>query len=170
MIKTIDSLLAAFERTMVAALLIVMTSVVCWGVFERFLLQHGQGWTEEVSRYLTIWATFIGASYGIKMGSHIGVDVFVDYVIPARFRSRVLVVTNLCCLAFTAWMTWLACVFTLRIYTGGATSPALLIPMWLIYAAIPFGCALMSVRYLIVLHDQISTFRDRADAAPASGC
>ncbi len=154
MLKKLDAAMTAFERTVVATLLIVMTCVVCYGVFERFVLKFGQGWTEEASRFITIWATYIGASYGVRMGSHIGVDVFVDYLLPARFRPQVLIVTNLCCLAFTAWMTVLAWQYTLRLY-GGATSPAMFIPMWTIYIAIPIGCFMMSVRYILAIIGQI---------------
>ena len=150
MLNKLDAAMTAFERAMVGSLLIAMTAVVCWGVAERFILKFGQGWTEEVSRYLTVWATYIGASYGVKMGSHIGVDVFVDYILPARFRPQVLLFTSLCCLVFTAWMTWLSLEYTLRL-VGGATSPALFIPMWMIYAAIPLGCFMMSLRYIVSL-------------------
>ena len=154
MLEKLDAAMTAFERVMVGSLLIVMTAVVCWGVFERFLLRFGQGWTEEVSRYLTIWATYIGASYGVKIGSHVGVDVFVDHILPARFRPQALLVTNICCLAFTLWMTKLACQYTAAL-VGGATSPALFLPMWTIYMAIPFGCFMMSLRYVILITGQI---------------
>ena len=154
MLEKLDAVLTAFERAMVGTLLIIMTCVVCWGIFERFLLKFGQGWTEEVSRYLTIWATYIGASYGVKVGVHVGVDVVVDHVVPPRFRPQVLLGTNICCLAFTLCMTKLASQYTLAL-VGGATSPALFLPMWMIYAAIPFGCFMMSLRYIIIITGQI---------------
>ena len=158
MLKKVDAVMTVFERTMVGSLLIIMTAVVCYGVFERFFLKFGQGWTEEVSRYLTVWATYIGASYGVKMGSHIGVDVFVDYILPERYRPQAAFVASLFCLLFTAWMTWLSWQYTQRLM-GGATSPALFIPMWTIYAAIPVGCLMMSVRYVISILDQLRAFR-----------
>lgn len=154
MLKKVDAVMTAVERAMVGSLLIIMTSVVCYGVFERFVLKFGQGWTEEVSRYITVWATYIGASYGVKMGSHIGVDVFVDYILPARFRPQVLIVTTLCCLTFTVWMTSLAWQYTERLM-GGATSPALFIPMWTVYIAIPIGCGMMSIRYILSIIEQV---------------
>lgn len=162
-LKKLDDGMAMFERTLVACLLIVMTCVVCYGVFERFVLQFGQGWTEEASRFLTIWATYIGASYGVRMGSHIGVDVFVDYILPARFRPQVMIVSNLCCLLFTAWITVIAMQYAMKL-VGGATSPAMYIPMWTIYIAIPIGCCMMSIRYVILILTQVQTLMNPAPA------
>jgi C4-dicarboxylate transporter DctQ subunit len=148
MLEKLDAAMTVFERAMVGSLLIVVTAVVCWGVLERFLIKFGQGWTEEISRYCTIWAAYIGASYGVKTGSHIGVDVFVDHILSKRYRPYVLLLTDICCLIFTVWLTWLSMRYTLRL-VGGATSPALFIPMWMIYAAMPVGCLMMSLRYVI---------------------
>lgn len=35
-------------------LLIAMTAVISYGMFERFVIRHGVGWTDELSRYLSI--------------------------------------------------------------------------------------------------------------------
>ena len=127
----------------------------------------GQGWTEEASRFITIWATYIGASYGVRMGSHIWVDVFVDYILPGRFRPQVLILTNVCCLAFTAWMTVLAWQYTARLM-GGATSPAMYIPMCTGYIAIPVGCFMMSVRYILSIAGQVQALINPVSAGESA--
>ena len=79
----IQSLLALKERLVrievfaCGLLLIVMTLVISYGMFERFVIRHGIGWTDELSRYVSIWAIFFGASLGIVRGTHVGVEVFV---------------------------------------------------------------------------------------------
>jgi len=40
----------------------------------RFVLRDSLSWSEELARYLMVWATFIGASIGVKRGSHVGVE------------------------------------------------------------------------------------------------
>jgi TRAP-type C4-dicarboxylate transport system permease small subunit len=85
--------------------------------------------------------------------------VFVDHVLPARYRPYVLVATDICCLIFTVWLTWLSMRYTLRL-VGGATSPALFIPMWMIYAAMPVGCLMMTLRYVITIAARLKELRE----------
>src|SRR5574340_78376 len=42
------------------AMLVAICAIVFAGVFFRYFLQIGLGWTEEAARYLQVWMTFVG--------------------------------------------------------------------------------------------------------------
>lgn len=55
-----------------------MTFVVLLGVLFRYVLRMPLSWTEELSRYLMIWAASLAVSLGIKENGHVGLTLLVD--------------------------------------------------------------------------------------------
>lgn len=55
-----------------------MTFVVLLGVFFRYVLRMPLSWTEELSRYMMIWAASLAVSIGIKEKGHVGLTVLYD--------------------------------------------------------------------------------------------
>ena len=55
-----------------------MTIVVLLGVFFRYVVRMPLSWTEELSRYLMIWAASLAISLGIKGNDHVGLTILVD--------------------------------------------------------------------------------------------
>src|SRR5438105_14963409 len=62
----------------VAGLLIgTITVLVTVQVFSRYVLNDTPPWSEELCRYLFIWASFLGACVAMGRASHLGVDSLV---------------------------------------------------------------------------------------------
>ena len=68
-----------------AAMLVAICAIVFAGVFFRYFLQIGLGWTEELARYLQIWLTFVGATVAVKRWAHFQLTL-VHQWIPAGAR------------------------------------------------------------------------------------
>ena len=68
-----------------AAMLLAICAIVFAGVFARYFLQIGLGWTEELARYLQIWLTFIGATVAVKRWAHFQL-MLLNLWIPAGAR------------------------------------------------------------------------------------
>lgn len=60
-----------------AILLICMTLVVTLQIVCRYILQELPPWSEELSRYLFIWANFVGAGVALARSSHVSIDSLV---------------------------------------------------------------------------------------------
>lgn len=67
------------------AMLVAICAIVFAGVFFRYFLQIGLGWTEELARYLQIWLTFVGATVAVKRWAHFQLTL-VNQWIPAGVR------------------------------------------------------------------------------------
>jgi len=79
--KTINTI----EETIISLLLVGMTLLVFLDVVLRFGFNSGVPWFQEVTLYMMAWFVLFGASYGVKVGAHIGVDSFVK-LFPKKIR------------------------------------------------------------------------------------
>ncbi len=62
--------------------LAVMSTIIAWGVFTRYVLGSGSFWPEPISIFLAIQMTFYGAAACYRAGMHISLKMFVDLLPP----------------------------------------------------------------------------------------
>lgn len=83
----------------------VLTGVVLWGVFSRYVMGAQSTWTDELARYLLVWISLLGAALMFREHGHLGVDFFVGKLHPdvqriaAVFSEVVVIVFALVALA-----------------------------------------------------------------------
>ena len=90
-------------------------------------------WTEELSRFLFIWMVMLGAMIAVREGTHFIVD-FVPDMAP-RPTAALLVVANLCVLAFALVFVWWGVQFVR--FGWDQTSELADLPMTYIFMAWP---------------------------------
>ena len=78
-------LIHKLEENIVALLLVAMTLLVFIEVVMRFGFNSGLIWIQEATLYTSAWFVLFGASYGVRIGAHIGVDVAVK-LLPEPMR------------------------------------------------------------------------------------
>ena len=80
--KTID-LYCQLLSYLIAAMLAVMVVLVFGNVFMRYAFNSGFTLSEELSRWLFVWLTFMGAVVALRSKSHLGTDMLVGKLGPA---------------------------------------------------------------------------------------
>ena len=70
----------------IVALVTVMVAVVSAQVFMRYALNSSIGWADEISRLMFVWSIFLAIPLGIKLGVHIGIEMFTGRL-PARVQD-----------------------------------------------------------------------------------
>jgi TRAP-type C4-dicarboxylate transport system permease small subunit len=83
--------------------LVVMSVIVLWQVFIRYVLNMGNSWTELTAILLMSWFIFLGAAVGVRENYHLGFDVLI-YVLPDGSKKVLRTVSDLVVLAFAAGM------------------------------------------------------------------
>lgn len=128
-------------------LMIGILVVMSLGVFFRYVLNDSLSWSEELSRYGLVYATFIGTALAVRRNSHIRVSVLEEFLPGTRGVLRVIqyVIT----LVFVVLMTYLAIRISGVLYN--TKSAAMLLPMTYVYAAIVVGFGLAALRLLLQL-------------------
>jgi TRAP-type C4-dicarboxylate transport system permease small subunit len=160
MLPTFDRVLIRLNRWAVIAILAAMAAMVFANVALRFLTDHSILWVEEVSRYLMIWLTFLGAGLVLRYGGHVGVDTLQE-ALPrhaAWIRAAIFVLL----LAFFVTMLWLGVRYSM--VTWGQTTPVMQIPIGVVYLALPIGFALLIVHLLLMAASYVRQGRFLADA------
>lgn len=59
-------------------LLMVMTVLIFWQVFARFVMGSPLSFSEEIARFCMLWLTMLGSAYAFRKGSLIAVDVLLE--------------------------------------------------------------------------------------------
>lgn len=85
--------------------LVVMTVMVAWQVFCRYVLNDSPSWTEPGAVMLMSWFIFLGAAVGVRENYHLGFDVLL-YVLPKSGKKWLRMISDLVAFAFGIGMVW----------------------------------------------------------------
>ena len=108
-------------------------------------------WSDEVTRYLLIWSTFLGATCVYRHSGHISVTILQDKV-PARIGQLMRVAVHAICLVLFAVLLH----YSIR-YCGklNKTATALPIKMKYIYLCLPISMGVLIVHALTMMVHEI---------------
>src|SRR6476646_4331201 len=120
MAKVLDLYCRAIKAT-IALCLAVMVVLVFGNVVLRYLFNSGITVSEELSRWLMVWLTFLGAIVALREHSHLGVDTFVRALPPAG--KRICFVLSYGLMLFADWLL-LSGSWKQMIITAGDRAPA----------------------------------------------
>jgi TRAP-type C4-dicarboxylate transport system permease small subunit len=135
----------------VVLLLLGLTAVVTLQIIARVFFD-AFSWTEELSRYLLVWSTFLGASMGFKRGAHVAITFVVDQF-SGRLRPWVSILIHaLSILFFVVGIIYGIQMIHQQVYQ---ISPAMGLSMRVVYLAIPLGFATMVIHVFPLLLDEI---------------
>lgn len=103
--RALRSILGNALEFAAASMLVMVCACVFVGVFCRYFLDIGLGWTEEAARYLQIWLMFVGATIGVKRASHFKLSV-LEPAQAGRRRTGLRVAANTAIAAFSLAMAY----------------------------------------------------------------
>jgi TRAP-type C4-dicarboxylate transport system permease small subunit len=126
-------------------ILAVMAAAVFVQVVLRFFGWAGIDGLEEVPRYLFVWLVMLGAAAAMHRGEHTALLYFRDRLPPAA-RDLTIILVNAAGIALFVVLIKLA--FVLVPNAQLQTSAGLGLPLGYVYAAVPFGAALMMLPML----------------------
>jgi TRAP-type C4-dicarboxylate transport system permease small subunit len=133
--KTVDKILANF----LVVIMTLMVLNVLWQVASRFILDAPSSFTDELARYLMIWIGVLGAAYISGRNMHVAIDV-----LPTRLsqpiQKRLLIIVRILIILFCFLVMIIGGSRLVYItYVLGQNSPALQVPLAMVYAVIPIS-------------------------------
>lgn len=144
--------LVRINRGLLVVLMAGMTGLVIANVIGRYVFNHSFVWAEELSRYMMIWVGFLGAGLVLRIGAHLAVDVFQDWMPAGLARWVRAAVVALLAATFVA-MFWLGTEYVR--FAWGQETPVLNWNFGLVYLAIPIGAALLLVNLAFVARSYV---------------
>jgi TRAP-type C4-dicarboxylate transport system permease small subunit len=153
--RYVDALL----RALIMVLMAVMVIAVTWQVITRYVFSRPSSYTEELATFLLIWISLLGGAYALRVRAHLGIDVLVQRLRPARRRVA----------EYLAYLAVITFAVVVLIYGGARLmyvtlhleqlSPAFQLPVGYVYSVIPLSGVLM-IFYSVV---GMLELRDRHD-------
>lgn len=137
----------AVNRWLLIALLGVMAAMVIGNVISRYLLSHSFPWVEEATRYMMIWAAFLGAGPALRVGGHIAIDTLqaaVPVLVARLLRALIVGIVA----GTLVTLTWLGIEYVE--FAWYQESPVLGWSLGKVYMALPLGSALMLAHLAMV--------------------
>ncbi|NUH83418.1 TRAP transporter small permease [Bacillus firmus] len=144
--KIVDSL-NAFIKWILILLFFIMVIVVFLQVLFRFVLDQPLAWTEELSRYLLVWITFLGAGYAVSVKAHPSIELLFEKANQA-VRRVLLALSTVLVVFFFYQIIVNSFIFIER--SMMQTSPALQLPMGMVYLVIPIASILFVINLLYI--------------------
>ena len=141
-LRALNRALVRFETFAAGGLVITVAAVVLLQVLMRYLFAYPNPWSEEVSRFCFIWVSLLGASLAVEHRAHFGFDQVTKALAPSAKK-----VVEMCARAAVLLFSLLliGTGIALMDLTMGERSPALNLPVALVYAAAPVSGVLMVV-------------------------
>jgi C4-dicarboxylate transporter DctQ subunit len=84
------------EETLIAVILGLMTLITFANVIARYGFNSNILWALEMTSFLFAWLVLLGASYGVKVTAHLGVDAVVNMLGHGARRILGLIAAGLC--------------------------------------------------------------------------
>ena len=138
-------------KVLIALFLAIMVVLVFSNVVLRYAFNSGITVSEEVSRWLFVWLTFLGAIVAMREHGHLGVDSLVRRL--PSWGKRACLLTSQVLMLFVTWLLLRGSVEQ-TIINWEVTAPASgLSTAWFYSAGIVFGVS----TGIILLHDLYRT-------------
>ncbi len=134
------------EENIVALLLVAMTLLVFLEVVMRFGFNSGLIWIQEATLYTSAWFVLFGASYGVRIGAHIGVDVVVK-LLPEPMRRVAGLIAIALCFVYCGLFLMGSWDYLQLMHMIGIEMEDLPIPKWLAMIIMPVGFVLLVIRF-----------------------
>lgn len=132
---------------LIAAMLAVMVVLVFGNVVMRYAFNSGFTISEELSRWLFVWLTFLGAVVALRSNSHLGTDMLVGRLGPAG--KRICMGIALALMLYCLWLLFKGS-YDQTIINWSSTSAVMEVSMAWFYSA---GMVMAVLSALIVLSD-----------------
>jgi len=103
--------------------------------------------TDEISKFLVIFTTFVGLSYGVRRARHIRMGAFMDMMNP-RWEKAFIIIISISSSAVMFVMGYASYKYLVHSMRLGHMTPALRLPFWLFYLIMPIGFFMAGIQYI----------------------
>lgn len=118
-------------------------------VLTRTLLSRSIVLAEEVSQFLIVLVTFVGLGHAAAKGRHIRMTALYDQL-PERARKVLMLIITSTTAALLYYLAYLGIDYAAgTVRALGSVSPALHVPLWMVYLAAPLGFSLAALQYVL---------------------
>jgi len=149
----LNNLINVFNRIEEVILVIIFSILIIFSFLQIFFRTV---WFDSIIKYSVLWTAFIAASIAAMDKKHIKIDL-IGRLAKGRAKSLVLLITNFFASLACILLSYAAISYILKIEMMSADpSPFLNIPRWSLLMIIPFGFAIIGLRFLFISAQKVN--------------
>jgi TRAP-type C4-dicarboxylate transport system permease small subunit len=146
MLARIDRGVMRIEAGLLSLSILLIAVVQVANVLARNLLGLSFSFAEEVSQAASITLTFVGIGYAARLGRHIRMSALSD-ALPPRARRMLERAMHGATAVLLGALTFHAAAYVADVGAVASVTPALRIPLFVIYGLVPIGLGLGALQY-----------------------
>jgi C4-dicarboxylate transporter DctQ subunit len=145
--KTVDTIIRVMAGLSNVIIVYLMLSV-CTDVVLRFFFNRPQAWIVEISEYLLLYVTFLGAAWVLKNEGHVIVDILLTRVSP-KANAVLGILSSIIGIFVCLIIFWFGSIETVYHFKRGVLNPSILeFPKAPLLAIIPFGSFFFMLQFI----------------------
>lgn len=160
LLNKINKVLVYIIKIFIALLIAGMSICVLLAVISRYALKIPLPWTEEMARFLMIWAAFLSSTLGLKRGLHVGI-VFLIRRMSKNLQLYLDILSKTLVSIFFIFVIWQG--FKLSTLVSHQISPVMRISMSWVYISLPISALILLIFNIDLFLDSFSSLINRTN-------
>lgn len=141
-----NKILDHLEESLCCLCLIVMTVLTFVNVIARYVFSASLSFSEEITTYLFVLLSLLGAAIAAKRGAHLGFTLLSDHVGPKT--GRILgIIASACSVIFAAVICYFGVFMTINQFNKGQLTAGTQLPEWIFGSFVPIGALFVTIRF-----------------------
>lgn len=141
-----NKILDNIEEWLVCACLVVMTLLTFVNVIARYIFSASLSFSEEITTYLFVLLSLLGAAIAAKRGAHLGLTLITDHVGP-KAAHILAIISMFFATAFSGIICYFGVFMALNQFNKGQLTAGTQLPEWIFGSFVPIGALFVTVRF-----------------------
>lgn len=135
------------EEILLMIFLIAMTIFLGLQIVFRYAFMSSISWSEELVRILFVWSTFVCVPYTIKKGRMLKIDNIYNKF-SENLKIKIGKIINIVMIFTFTFILFFSLILAFKAGKIGQFTPALRMPIWILYLSPAFGSMLALIRLI----------------------
>ncbi len=146
MVEKLDNAFVKMNKLAIGIMMVLMFSLVIVNVITRYIFGFSINWVEEISKFLMIWITFIGAGLAMRGSKHVAIEILQDYI-PQKMVPIIRIINAILIIIFMGILAYLGYQYALG--SMNKLTSVLRWPIGYVYLVIPISAVLFIFHMLL---------------------
>lgn len=159
-IKSIFDFLINAMATVGRLMLVVIIALIMIDIISLSFLDYSLSWVFELTEYLLLFITFLGAAFVLRRDEHIKLDAVLN-LLNTKQRTLLEVIHSCIGLITSLVITIFGFAITLEFIESNVTTEGVLaIPRYLIVAIIPISFTFVTIQFSRTILQKVKQFKE----------
>lgn len=141
-----NKILDNIEEGLCCVCLVIMTTLTFVNVVSRYVFSASLSFSEEITTYLFVLLSLLGAAIAAKRGAHLGFTLISEHV-GAKAGRILSIISMALATTFSGIICYFGYFMALKQFNKGQVTGAMQLPEWIFGSFVPIGAAFVTIRF-----------------------